>query len=119
MAEQDPTRQNDGTPPAEPADEPVTYTLGGQVHRGTLRATPAANVIPKTDVTPGDAPVVAVCPYCRANLSKHALGRYVQGPTGTVVEVLWPAQCTECNHPLLFVKTSGIIPARNLPGGAP
>ncbi len=117
MAEQDHPQPNDGAHTPAPADDVLTYVPGGKVLQRSARTEKAANIIPRTELTPGDSPIVAVCPYCGTNLSKHAVGRYAQGPQGLQVEVFFPIQCHECNHPLLYMKTSGIIPARDLPRG--
>lgn len=60
------------------------------------------NVIPLTQTTPGDLPVVAVCPYCAADLSTVTVGRYVEELGGKGIQAFHPLRCPECWHPLLF-----------------
>ncbi len=83
--------------------------LGGKIPK-------ALNLIRKTVDVLGNMPVVAMCPYCEADLSKVCLGRYVDVPGGTAIDTWHPIACPECHHPLLYVaQPSEVIRARRIP----
>lgn len=115
MAHQDPPAQNDGTAPQRPAQGAPGGTPEAPASQEAPKAAPPLNIIPLTEITAQDHPLVAVCPYCMANLSTVCWGRYITTPMGNRVEVFWPVGCPECHHPLLYLRQSPVIPASRLP----
>ncbi len=112
MAEHGDDPKNGARTPPEPAHE---IPLGIHDHRGeiaTHERVRAVNVIAPHRDTPADLPVVAICPYCRADLSTVALGRYVEDAGGVGVQALYPLRCPECKHPLLYMTVSPIVTPR-------
>ncbi len=107
MADNGPDEKNDGATPPRPVDElPLHPTL----HQSDPKApatVQAVNVIPFTQTIPADLPVVAICPYCRTDLSTVTLGRYVATQQGQSIQALYPLRCPECAHPLLYSRVPG------------